>query len=99
VQLALVRPVLHALGFVLWLYTLCLAGRMVLEWVRFFARNWRPRGVVLLLAEGIYTITDPPLRLIRRIIPPLRLGGMGLDIAFMVLFFVVMYLSQLLARL
>jgi len=70
---------------------------MVLEWVRFFARNWRPKGIVLVLAEGIYTITDPPLRLVRRIIPPLRFGGMGLDIAFMALFFVVMFASQMLS--
>jgi YggT family protein len=72
---------------------------MVLDWVRFLARNWRPKGIVLLLAEGIYTLTDPPLKLVRRIIPPLRLGGMGLDIAFMLVFFVVMLASQMLSAL
>jgi len=92
-----IRPIFHTLGFVLWLYTLVLAARMVLEWVRYFARNWRPKGIVLLLAEGIYTITDPPLRWVRRLIPPLRFGGMGIDIAFMLLFFVVMFLSRALS--
>jgi len=96
VQSAL-RPVFHTVGFVLWLYTLVLAARMILEWVRFFAKNWRPKGVVLLLAEGIYTITDPPLRFLRRLIPPLRMGGMGIDIAFMLLFFLTMFASQILS--
>lgn len=95
--LALIRPVFHVLGFALWLYTLVLAARMILEWVRLFARNWRPKGAVLLLAEGTYTVTDPPLRVARRLIPPLRLGGMGLDIAFMALFFMVMVASRVLA--
>jgi len=60
--------------------------RFVLDWVQHFARDWRPRGPVLLLAEGAYSVTDPPLRAIRRLIPPLRIGTVQLDIAFMVLF-------------
>lgn len=60
--------------------------RFVLDWVQYFARDWRPRGPVLLLAEGAYSVTDPPLRAIRRLIPPLRIGTVQLDIAFMVLF-------------
>ena len=61
--------------------------RLVLSWVQHFAQDWRPRGPVLLVAEGAYTITDPPLRAIRRLIPPLRIGALQLDVAFMVLFF------------
>ena len=60
--------------------------RFVLDWVQHFARDWHPRGPVLLLAEGAYSVTDPPLRAIRRLIPPLRIGTVQLDIAFMVLF-------------
>ncbi len=60
--------------------------RFVLDWVQNFARDWRPRGPVLLVAEGAYSITDPPLRAIRRLIPPVRIGAFQLDIAFMVLF-------------
>ena len=71
--------------------------RMVLDWVQYFARGWRPRGPVLVLAEGVYTLTDPPLRAVRRLIPPLRLGGFGIDLAFMVLFFAVLVLSNVLA--
>ena len=88
-----------AIGFLLWLFMLFLVARMVLEWIRYFVRGWRPKGVVLVLAEAIYTVTDPPLRAVRRVIPPLRLGGMGIDIAFMLLFFAVMILSSIVARL
>jgi YggT family protein len=88
-----------AIGFLLWLFMLFLVACMVLEWVRYFVRGWRPKGVVLLLAEAVYTVTDPPLRAIRRLIPPVRLGGMGIDIAFMLLFFAVMILSSIVARL
>lgn len=61
--------------------------RFVLDWVQHFARDWRPRGPVLLVAEGAYSVTDPPLRAIRRLLPPVRIGGLQLDVAFMVLFF------------
>ena len=81
----------------LWLYSLFLGLRMVLEWVRFFARSWRPRGPVLVLAEGVYSATDPPLMALRRVIPSLRLGGMGLDLSFMLLFFLVMMASRALS--
>lgn len=77
------------LGFVLWLYLLLLIGRLIFDWVQVFARDWRPRGVVLVLAEVIYTATDPPLRLLRRLIPPLTLGQIRLDLAFVVLFLLV----------
>jgi len=89
---------LSGLGLVLWLYMIVLVLRMVLDWVRYLARDWRPKGPVLVLAEGVYSLTDPPLRAIRRLIPPLRLGGFGLDLAFMVLFFAVLVLQSVLSR-
>ena len=60
----------------------------VLMWARFvldlavtFARQWRPRGIGLVLAEAVYSVTDPPIKLVRRVIPPLRVGGASLDFA------------------
>ncbi|WP_392466705.1 YggT family protein [Arsenicicoccus cauae] len=82
----------------LWLYWLVLMARLVLSYVVMLARDWRPRGVVLVLVEGVYTLTDPPLRALRKVIPPLRLGGMALDLAFMVLFLIVIVLMQVVAR-
>jgi YggT family protein len=81
-----VGPVWQICYFVVFVFLILLIGRFVLELVQSFARDWRPRGIVLVLAEIVYTITDPPLRLIRRIIPPLRLGGFSLDLGLLLLF-------------
>jgi YggT family protein len=83
------RTLFSLVYLLLLLYTLALVGRLILSWVQVFARDWRPTGVVLVLAEAVYTVTDPPLRALRRVIPPLRLGGVSLDLGFLVLFVAV----------
>jgi YggT family protein len=80
------------------IYVIILIGRLVFDYVFMFARDWQPSGVVLLLVEGIFTVTDPPLKLLRRVIPPLRIGGISLDLAFLVLFILVQILIQLASR-
>jgi len=82
------------LYYVLTLYLVVLIGRMIFGWVQSFAREWHPSGVVLVLAETIFTLTDPPLKFLRRYIPPLRLGTVALDLSFMVLFILVLILLQ-----
>ena len=77
--------VASALRFVVFLFFVILLGRLVLDWVQAFARDWRPRGAILVVAELVYTITDPPLKALRKIIPPLTLGTLRLDLAFLVL--------------
>ncbi|GGL22057.1 YggT family protein [Phycicoccus endophyticus] len=91
--------VFAVLAFVVFLYLVVLVGRVVFDWIRIFARDWRPRGVVLLVAEPVYTLTDPPLRALRRVIPPLRLGAVSVDLSFMVLFFGVLILYSVLGSL
>lgn len=76
------------LYLVLMLFQLALIIRIVFDVVQTFARQWRPRGVALVAASGIYAVTDPPLKGLRRMIPPLRIGGFSLDLAFLVLFIV-----------
>ncbi|GAA3743188.1 YggT family protein [Salinactinospora qingdaonensis] len=82
---------------ILYLFMLVLIGRLVFELVQSFARSWRPTGFVLVLAETTYTITDPPLRFLRRFIKPVRLGSVALDLSFTVLFLVVVILIQVVA--
>lgn len=88
--------VISVVAFALYLFFIVLLGRLVLDWVQVFARDWRPRGAVLVVAEGIYTVTDPPLKFLRRLIPPLRLGSVRLDLAFLVLILVVSLLLSVL---
>jgi YggT family protein len=78
-------PIGDFLRFVVFLFFVVLLGRLVLDWVQAFARDWRPRGPILVVAEFVYTITDPPLKALRRVIPPLTLGTIRLDLAFLVL--------------
>jgi YggT family protein len=82
------------LRYVLTIYLVILVGRMIIGWIQVFAREWRPRGIVLVLAEAIFTVTDPPLKFLRRFIPPLRLGMVAMDLSFMVLFIVVLILLE-----
>ena len=82
------------LTYVLSIYLVILIGRMIIGWIQVFARSWRPTGVVLVLAEGIFTATDPPLKFLRRFTPPLRIGTVAMDLSYMVLFIVVLLLLQ-----
>ena len=85
--MTLVSSLAWILSSILSLYFLILLVRVVLDWIQVFARQWRPRGVVLVLANLVYALTDPPLRLIRRRVPMARLGGVGIDLSFLVLVF------------
>jgi len=74
------------------IFLIFLVARLVLDWTQFFARDYRPHGFMLIVFEVVFTITDPPLKALRRFIPPLRIGQVQLDLAFTVLFFVVLVL-------
>ena len=85
----------RSLDSVLSLYSLILIGRLVFEYIRMFARDWRPTGPILMLAEVIYSLTDPLLRLFRRLLPPIRLGSVAFDTGYIAVFFVIWVLRQL----
>jgi len=90
----------EVLTYVLTIYLVILIGRMIISWVQAFARDWHPSGILLVVAESIYTVTDPPLKFLRRFIPTLRLGMVALDLSFMVLFIVILILlDQVVPRL
>lgn len=75
----------YAILWVTMIAIVLLIARFVIDWVQLLARNWRPRGFVAVLCEAIYTVTDSPLRAIRNVIPPIRMGGALLDLSPMVL--------------
>ena len=78
------------------LYMMVLFARVILDWSQFFARGWRPSGILLVLANVLYALTDPPIRWIGRYVPPLRVGGgMAIDVGFMVLFLVLIITQRL----
>jgi YggT family protein len=81
-------------SFVLLVFFILLIARLVFDYVMMFARSWRPSGVAAVGLEVVYSVTDPPLKALRRVIPPLRLGNFSIDLGFMVLLFVVYVLMQ-----
>lgn len=72
-------------GVVVFLFFLALIGRFIIDWIQVLARSWHPKGPLLVVAEAIYTVTDPPLKALRKVIPSPRLGGVRLDLSFLVL--------------
>jgi YggT family protein len=72
--------------YVLYVFVGLMVLRLIMDYVMMFARNFRPTGIVAAALELAYTVTDPPLRVLRRVIPPLRLGNVSLDLSFIVLF-------------
>ena len=83
---------MHVVGsvieIVLWVFIAMLWIRFVVDWVQVFARSWVPRGALLVALETDYTVTDPPIKALRRVIPPLRIGNFALDLSFIIVMIV-----------
>jgi YggT family protein len=76
-------------------FILLLFVRLIVDWIQMFARSWVPHGPVLVVLEGVYTITDPPVKALRRVIPPLRLGGVAIDLSFIAVLLICYILLSL----
>jgi YggT family protein len=87
------------LYYVLALYLLLLIGRLIIDVLQTYSRSWTPTGVLVKVAEVIFTATDPPLRLLRRYIRPVRLGSVALDLSYTLLFLVIIVLLSVVGRL
>ena len=85
--------------YLLGLFFLLLLVRLVFEVVKSFARDWFPKGLVAVLLEAVFTITDPPIKLLRKLIPPLRIGQIQFDLALLILFILVSFLQSVVFRL
>jgi len=90
---------MHTLGVVLYVALSVFLGllwvRFIVDWVQVFARSWRPKGIILVILEVVYSVTDPPITALRRLIPPLRLGAVALDLSFLIVMIVTYLLLQL----
>ena len=71
--------------------------RFIVDWVQVFARRWEPRGVLLVLLEAVYSATDPPIMALRRVVPPLRIGSVALDLSFLIVMVSAYLLLQVVA--
>lgn len=90
----LVSVLASIVHLVLLLYVFVLFARLILDYIPMFNREWRPKGFGLVVAEAVYTLTDPPIRFFRRIIPPLRIGSLSLDFGFALTLLIVLILMN-----
>ncbi|MBC9225436.1 YggT family protein [Aeromicrobium sp. 636] len=88
--MSLIGSILYNL---IYLAIIFVIARFVVDWVQLLARQWQPRGAIAVLCEAIFTVTDPPLRALRKVIPPIRLGGIMLDVSAMVLL-LLLFIAQ-----
>ena len=89
--------VVSALGLAIYLFALLLIGRALFSWIMYMSPDWKPRGAALLIVEAFYTPTDPPIHLLRRVVPPIRVGHARMDVALPVLLlacYLAVYLLQ-----
>ncbi|HEV7627040.1 MAG TPA: YggT family protein [Streptomyces sp.] len=93
------RTALEVVQVALYCFLLVLIFRLVMDYVFQFARSWQPGKAMVVVLEATYTVTDPPLKLLRRFIPPLRFGGVALDLSFFVLMIIVYILISVVSRL
>ena len=80
-----------------WIFIAFLWIRFIVDWVQVFARSWSPRGVLLVILEVVYSVTDPPIKALRRVIPPLRIGNFALDLSFLIVIVAAYLLLRVIA--
>ena len=83
----------QVLGFALQIFFYLMIARFIAELVMSFNRSWRPSGLLLPVLDVTYSITDPPLKFVRRFVPPIQLGGISLDLAWTIVLFGVLILQ------
>ena len=88
------NPIGYGIDLALKVFIGFLIVRLVVDWIQVFARSWQPTGVVLVLLEGVYTVTDPPIVAFRRVFKPLRIGGVALDLSFLAVLLVCYLLLE-----
>ena len=87
---------LLVLYYLLQLFWYLLLARIIIEMIASFSRGWTPRGILAVIFEWLFTITDPPVKALRKVIPPVRIGAVALDLSVLVLFIIIIVLQMIL---
>ena len=87
---------LLVLYYLLQLFWYLLLARIIIEMIASFSRGWTPRGILAVIFEWLFTITDPPVKALRKVIPPVRIGAVSLDLSVLVLFIIIIVLQMIL---
>lgn len=92
----LVYLLMRVIDILIEAYIIVLIVRMMLDWVAVLFPRWYPRGIIASIIDLVYRVTEPPLRWLRRYIPPIRMGAIAFDMSFVVLYFLLAVLRILL---
>lgn len=84
----------NVIAYVLYVYIILVLARVVLEITRQFARSWRPGGIAAVAIEAVYVVTDPPIRALRKLVPPLHLGTVSIDLSIIILLLAIVGLQR-----
>jgi len=87
-----VSTVLQIVFLVLFLFLYLLYARFIMGMIMVYGRRWRPGRGAAAAMEIVWRVTDPPVKALRRVIPPLRLGTVSFDLASLVLVVIVLVL-------
>ncbi|HEX6968386.1 MAG TPA: YggT family protein [Micromonosporaceae bacterium] len=82
----------QVLYLLVYLFLLLLLARFVMAAVLQYGRRWQPGRAAAAGLETVWSVTDPPLRTLRRVIPPLRIGTVSIDLASLVLLVILFVL-------
>ena len=83
---------------VIGLFKFALFARIIIDYIRMFKRDWRPSSFISSIFEVIYSITDPPMKFVQRFVPPLRVGGIALDLSFIVILIALSLLQRVILK-
>ena len=87
--------VFQIIYLLLYVFFLTLLARLVLGAVLQYGRRWQPGRGASAALESVWSVTDPPLKALRRVIPPLRIGTVSLDLASLVLLVILFVLLNI----
>jgi YggT family protein len=82
---------------ILTFFKFVLFARLIIDYTRMFARNWRPNSFLIAIFETVYAITDPTMKFVGRYVPPLQLGGVSLNLSFIVILLAIQF-AQMVVR-
>jgi YggT family protein len=86
-------PLLATIAYIaLIVFIVLMWTRLIVDWVRALRAKWRPTGIALIAAEVAFAVTDPPVKLVRRVVKPVRFAGASLDFAWSIVFIVTLVL-------
>ncbi|MEN9970566.1 MAG: hypothetical protein RLZZ229_774 [Actinomycetota bacterium] len=87
------------IALILWwalqVFFFAMMGRLIVDLLLSVNPSWRPKGLVLILVELVMTVTDPVLKLVKRIIPPIRMGVIQFDLGWTLIVMAIFFLQRI----